>query len=1476
MPTFSYKGYDFEVDHTPTEGEFSQMSAYVDTLPPKQQTQSLVDQIPGIGQVGNQKPAPEASLLDKATGVGEAGLSTATGLIGGTLAGTVGGIQGVIDSIGDGTFGTQIGVAKAGDKFHEQAALATYEPRTQTGKDYASKVGEFISQQAPALVGIAPQLAGLSALSKFKKVNNSLKPQELSSAAKTAMEFEAKKAAEQPKAMPKVQEELDLGQPNQYGHRPSEFTVDENGIPIRRDASLEAQETVRQGDLFSRDNQATELRNDVLNNAEAGTEGIPGSRDYLRKQEEELAYQQKAKQESLFPEESVVEPSQRSVEMDNPTRPSPNRGKFGQGGAIDPDVFLKDFPEFVSSVIKDTAGKLKVLYHGTSADQIFDNFKANKRGIFLTDDPSVASMYARDNDAKGPKYDSSTGKYVNKNVADRVIPVYADIKNPYKLSEKEAHDFKYTSNYAKMQRDLTARVKAQGHDGIIYTDGAIVAFDPKQIVSATSPKVGQTKFGKSQRGSIGFFGKDPFEKFAENLRKEVPNVSDEAIKYAWDKQQATATPEIAKQKQSTAQGQAYQQITGLDPKVTGEVWTPEKAVEIFQTTPDLEGRGLIKEQLMSSGRLQRDLFNHPAVTWVYNLTTAAVEQGRLRARQVIDDASSGVIPKIRSHTMFGGAKEMRELLKWRFENEGMGVTLPDTFSAKAKQINDLLNKGDEKLLAKMNEVLAKDGKKPVQAIDNHMVHYWSGPYRAYVYVKTQAGGSKLGFFVSEKSMKDAQKAMDWIKKNVPNIDLEKTKSVEFVKSDIRNRTSMFDHLLDLSNEKDPIVLEALQSFKDRIEAAQSKHLSEHNRQKYRAGVQGFSGNKPWFDEARNYSDAMDSIRTKYDAGYQWVAAQEIKQQMAPILEAQKEGKISIGKALVAGQKYVDHALGKNADMSVVTRFADYLEDMSPKIAGPARTAMTDLQHVASRITLPFLLALKGTQAVQSVLQVPMATIPRMLELRRSWDGSYANMGTALAHGSIDGLFQLSNTLTGGKFEALTRSLLQGAGKDLSEMSLQIHKFMNENDVSRMSLADTGASREGGLLKTASNYASDALLNAPMNLFEGPTRTWAFSTYARQAIKDGHPVDVALKIAKEQMDTMVNYNPEASAMGLSNLGVIGQEAKGLHTFMINYYSQLYRYIDIAKQQKNPEPLLAYLGLTFAAGGAVGFIGADLADWLLDGVKSAMSGSKYDTPELQKLNVRQWLMTNTPDAVSVGPLSASTGLGLYGSFTTKVVDPERGFLENTFPKTMASIQIAKGIANSPKLFNENLSDKDRGTIIENMAPKYLTQSIRNKYQNKDGVVYDPNADRAGLPMYKRTEAEQKISERGFGIRSLPEVMTQEDSLQVSKGQKRIDESQKKQLTKLDSLLIAGWKSGDNITQFQKQAIGKQLGNVISTWKVNPDVINTRLESLALHYGIPQDSLRKMLDMKDVNFSNVDKFEDLNDARNRQIQRQDKYGR
>ena len=300
----------------------------------------------------------EPSFLDKAIGVGEAGLNLLSAGTTGAVAGAVGGAQGILDSIREGTFGTKEGLSNAENKFIDQMQTATYEPRTQTGKKYANQTGEFVMQNAPALVAVAPQLEQLSALNALRKSNKAA-AQPVPPSAIAAEELIKNRKSQEPSSveMPRTQTELDLGQPNQFGHRPSEFTIDENGIPIRRNASLEAQETVRQGDLFSLENQAQELRNDVLNRAEPVQEGFPANRDYLKQQEEELAYQQKAKQDSLPQEEPVAEPSQRSV-----GQTGFGRGQRGSIGFFGKDPFEKFSDEIKSKIPDATPEEIKKVW----------------------------------------------------------------------------------------------------------------------------------------------------------------------------------------------------------------------------------------------------------------------------------------------------------------------------------------------------------------------------------------------------------------------------------------------------------------------------------------------------------------------------------------------------------------------------------------------------------------------------------------------------------------------------------------------------------------------------------------------------------------------------------------------------------------------------------------------------------------------------------------------------------------------------------------------------------------------------------------------------------------------------------------------------------------------------------------------------------------------------------------------------------
>lgn len=141
---------------------------------------------------------------------------------------------------------------------------------------------------------------------------------------------------------------------------------------------------------------------------------------------------------------------------------------------------------FGNSVTVNSDGTPMVFYHGTSKDKDFTAFKDNRRGMFFTPAPDVASDYAESNDSQDLKYED--GKYVSVNTSPRVIPVYLKLTKPYQLTEAEKEEYAHAGNYAKIQRDIADRAKMTGHDGIIYPDGAYVVFKPSQIKSAIGNK----------------------------------------------------------------------------------------------------------------------------------------------------------------------------------------------------------------------------------------------------------------------------------------------------------------------------------------------------------------------------------------------------------------------------------------------------------------------------------------------------------------------------------------------------------------------------------------------------------------------------------------------------------------------------------------------------------------------------------------------------------------------------------------------------------------------------------------------------------------------------------------------------------------------------------------------------------------------------------------------------------------------------
>lgn len=996
-----------------------------------------------------------------------------------------------------------------------------------------------------------------------------------------------------------------------------------------------------------------------------------------------------------------------------------------------------------------------------------------------------------------------------------------------------------------------------------------IAMPPKEFTRTAAE---ERVFQKSQAG-------DPIsaEAYAQEIRSKYPNATEEQIQKAWDLKKTEADIAITEQRKSTQAGEVASELMHQAQR-TGEVWSPEKQIDVYQTLQDAD-INLLTENLLSAGsRIQSEIINHPVVTQDINLVNRATDDAAIKAHHVLDDIKTGFFPKI--HSFVGTAKngytQMKQFLKWMYENEGNpDAKLPDTFDPQVNEIRDLYLKGKSNLLKAMNEVLAKDGKDPINNIDNHMVHYWTGPYRAFIYITGENGKSRLAFPIAEKTKADAEKAVAWVKKNVPNIDTKLSGDIKFVGADARSRASTFDLLLDMSNQKDPMVLDALTAFKDRIAASQEKHLGEQFRQKHRGGAEGYLGNKPWLSENANYQDALDVMRRTFDAGYEWVAAQQVRQAREPVLQAQNEGKISVGNALAFGQRYIDHAFGRNMDTSFVTKAMDKLESASPKLFGTTRRVSGKIHSAANQIIYPWLLAGRLSSSVQAVAQIFLATAPRMLadiqaEGKSLDPKAYVKAGTSVGEGLMDGMFQLFNTVSLGKFEKYQNEFYDLAG---FKGSKEIAQAIRDMDISRISLSDSNFMKEGGQLKTLTNVALKGALNAPMTVMESPFRAWAFSAYARRALKEGYDMQTALAMARENMDSMVNYGRKNSSMGLGKLGPIGNEARGLHTFTINMYSQLAHYTTLAARSKNPAPLLAMLAGVYFTAGALGMVGVDLVDALLDGVKSASRGKSWDNPELQNFSMRKWILeSDTPDWNKFGALSAFTGLGLYGSFAAKLVDPDRGLLDNLFPKATFGLELGKSALAAHKLVtDETLSRGERGQILESIAPKVMTQRIRNEYQNivqkhpetgesTGATVFSPF--KTG-PVYQRTAKEQQIAEHGLGTRALPEVAAIERERMFTKGEANIKESKTAAEKGFKDDLEEAFKEqmrGGKVSQAQAKNILSQVENLKTKWGVTDDALYNSVKKIQDDLQIPDPIMRRLMAIKTATPNNVREAQSL----------------
>lgn len=136
-----------------------------------------------------------------------------------------------------------------------------------------------------------------------------------------------------------------------------------------------------------------------------------------------------------------------------------------------------------ASFLADSAVQQR-MYTGTSKDKDFPKFSVPRNGAWFTPSTDVASLYAKENDSKGLRYDPDTRQFKEINTADRVMPVYLRAVKPYQVTDDDMKRMN-VDNYKKAQSQFFDSLRAQGHDSAIFSDGTTVILGgPHQIKSA--------------------------------------------------------------------------------------------------------------------------------------------------------------------------------------------------------------------------------------------------------------------------------------------------------------------------------------------------------------------------------------------------------------------------------------------------------------------------------------------------------------------------------------------------------------------------------------------------------------------------------------------------------------------------------------------------------------------------------------------------------------------------------------------------------------------------------------------------------------------------------------------------------------------------------------------------------------------------------------------------------------------------------
>ena len=1134
----------------------------------------------------------------------------------------------------------------------------------------------------------------------------------------------------------------------QFGSTLEHGRIDENGIPIRADLSMEAQNL--QNPL------QRNLWGDELDQP-TGDNGIPITAALDRMPpgpERDAAISQLSGQRRI--------------------------GRFGQGGAVDPRVF-EDLYKFGKSVVRAASGLLMPVYHGTTKEinGLFKTVKGFKD--YRNSQPRIEDGWIIPADRAYPgdlgTWFSSTPQGTDTFAGARTgVPggnVHQAYLNLTKPKVFETHGdfidwFHEKAADGRSANSIRRSLIKEGYDGIQIKDsmtdagGArqdFVAFHPQQIESAISP-TGMSN--RSQRGGI-----DP-----DLLTLGIPKLySSIRSRFTGDR---PPQPDTIKSPRSPENIAAKQQMAAKANAVglTNSVYSSINTLEEVKSLPGKDIGFRIGEKDYTPGQqfgagvegaLRRNTQNK-LLQWVSTLRTRAEANTNAALKQYItgEGGFNKTFQKLTQQEVVDA-----QALALAMEKSKQDYTPELGKAAGLSPAADAFMQARQRMYDGEYDLGAKvDSELGIEHFDRHpgvarssfnnaykaIVGHWEGEGkdRRFVPYTILGANNRWEFNQAKKWWAEESKK----KKNLTNLEV-----IQLDRVGLKKQTSPvrpLDGLAQIFSElakNNPDFAEAKAAVDEYIKGNTKKMGRYDYHSLKKMGIEGAIGRKGWRTDEQNARDFFKAEVESLDEGFKYWNYQKVVNGMAmaaadPEITAKYPNTVDYLNKVnsnISGQGINQFGAFTNAILDSAFAATGFGSAQAP------RKVMSDLRKAASILMMGgFNNGFVGAQ----LIQYWQAGIPEALRISKDFD---INMAKATAK-------SMSYMLTNRWWMEIAHKTgnLDKAPfpKEVKEAFVWAKKH-GLTDFNEMALSHEAA------VNPKAQLAED-LLSTPMTIPERMTRPTMFLWFTdlMRGKLQGEELYEAAKRATDY--AMTNYHKDEAPLIYQRSGVMGENIGGLKRFIHNNIDQMVsRSMEL---KKYPEAFAATVGMTLMVQGITGFLAYDVADEL--------SLALTDKP------LRHWLeQVVSSQGLLDGYLSTITGLDWNSRMSLAGVVPtdNKGVVSTVVgPHAMKIYSLGEAAVKygrNPDV--QSFNDLARQMIPSGMYGYYEDANLTDD----EGFVLNKEGERKYTE--PRTE-EERDTRKHLGIRPLRERLEDEDLYAAKRVQSKMTDKQAKARSRMLSAL------------------------------------------------------------------------------------------